>query len=188
MIENAPVIGAHFLGDADIQYFQDVGPGQTRVDLATPLDPDYPALLAMVHTQQFAARREYPARPSDHHMWDAAAGAWTDPRSSAEIAAQAAAALAAARRATSLDKSELLIRLVVAGVLTPTEAEDAAAGAIPDRMAELMSSLPPDAQMAARIKWRTDSQISRSHPVIVAAAYGLGITDEVLDEIFGVMP
>lgn len=184
MIENAPVIGAHFLGDADIQYYQDVGPGQTRVDLATPLDPDYPALLAMVHTQQFAARREYPARPSDHHMWDAAAGAWIDPRTPADLAAE----LFRRRSSAQMDKGALVQVLDELRILSPDEVDEVTRGDIPARIEALMEGLSADARRAAITKWRLDTVISRTHPVIVAAAYGLGITDEVLDEIFGVMP
>lgn len=125
----------------------------------------------------------YPPRPGPWAEFDYVTETWFDPRSAAETADD----LNRARARTQLDKSELLIRLVVAGILTPEEAEEAAGGVIPASMVPMMESLPPDAQMAARIKWKSDSMISRNHPVIVAAAYAMGISDEQLDQIFGVV-
>ena len=182
MIPDAPVIGAHFLGDADIQYYQDVGPGQTRVDLASPLDPDYPALLAMVHGQQFEPRRTYPPRPSEHHIWDGVA--WIDPRTPADLAAE----LSRRRSSAAMDKGALVQVLDELRILSPDEVDTVTRGDIPARIEALMGALSADARRAAITKWRLDTVISRTHPVIVAAAYALGISDETLDEIFGVSP
>lgn len=87
-----------------------------------------------------------------------------------------------------LDKSDLLIKLAMLQLLTPEEAEQAAEGVIPASIAGVMGSLSPEEQLAARIKWRTDSVISRNHPVIVAAAYGMDLTPEQVDELFGIVP
>lgn len=123
---------------------------------------------------------EYPPRPGPWAVWDGQR--WVDPRSPADLAAD----LIQRRHATQLDKSDLLIRLAVAGILTPEEAEEAAGGTIPASMLPMLEALPPDAQMAARVKWRADTTISRTHPVIVSAAHALGIPDAQLDQIFGV--
>ena len=121
-----------------------------------------------------------PPSPGDWAIWDGSE--WIDPRTAADIAA----ALRARRAATWLDKSDLLIRLASFGILTPEEAEAAAGGAIPDSMAVMLATLPVDAQMAARVKWRADVQIGRNHPVIQSAAYALGLADTEVDEIFGI--
>lgn len=91
-----------------------------------------------------------------------------------------------ARAAASLSKADLLIQLATYGILTPEEAQQAASGAIPASMEMMLESLPPEAQMAARIKWAADNEISRNHPVIVMAAYALGLSDVLVDQIFGV--
>lgn len=123
-----------------------------------------------------------PPKPGEWAEWDGSA--WIDPRTPSDIAK----AKNIRRNRTTLNKADLLISLASAGILSQDEAIDAAAGGIPLSLQPLLSRLPADAQMAARIKWMADVQISRTHPVIVAAAYGLGITDEALDEIFGVNP
>lgn len=94
--------------------------------------------------------------------------------------------LSKARAAASLSKADLLIRLATFGILTPAEAQQAASGVIPPSMETMMETLPPEAQMAARIKWAADNEISRNHQVIVMAAYALGLSDELVDQIFEV--
>lgn len=126
----------------------------------------------------------YPVKPGPWAVYDFAAHEWRDPRSLADLQAE----MARRRRAAGLDKSDLLIALVGAGILTSAEAEEAASGIIPARIAAMLDTLPADAQMAARIKWRSDTTISRMHPVIVAAAYALGVADTALDAVFGITP
>lgn len=126
-----------------------------------------------------------PDRPPGWVEWDGEA--WIDPRTSAERQA----ALYAAREAASLDKSDLLIRMAMAGMLPPEDAEIAAGGIIPPTIQAALDALPPEvfppeAQMIARIKWRSDTVISRVNPVIVLAAAALGITETQMDAIFDV--
>lgn len=92
--------------------------------------------------------------------------------------------LSKARATASLSKADLLIRLATYGILSPMDAQQAASGGIPPSMEVMLESLPPEAQMAARIKWAADNEISRNHPVIVMAAYAMGLSDELVDEIF----
>lgn len=148
-------------------------PATQYVESHDPADPTGTAVVV-----------DYPPSPGPWAVWDWGARAWADPRTPVELAA----ALNAKRATAWLDKSDLLIRLIAAGIMSPEDAEEAAGGAIPASMAPLMEMLPPGAQMAARIKWRSDTQISRTHPVIVLAAHALGISDEQLDQIFGVAP
>lgn len=126
-----------------------------------------------------------PPRPGPWAAWNGSE--WVDPRTSADVQA----ALYAARAATSLDKSTLLIRMAMAGMLPPEDAEIAAGGVIPPTIQAALDALPPEvfppeAQMIARIKWRSDNVISRANPVIVLAAAALGVTDEQMDAIFDV--
>ena len=119
-------------------------------------------------------------------------GAWVDPRTASDIAMEAQAVLYAARSAASMDKSELLIAMATLGILTPQDAEIAAGGAIPPTIQGVLDTLPPEvfpdeARMVARIKWASDNVISRVNPVIVLAATALGVTDEQMDQIFGVV-
>lgn len=140
---------------------------------------DEDTFLADGHVQ------DIPPRPADHLTWSGRA--WIDARTPAERQA----ALYAAREATTLDKSDLLIRMTLAGLLPAEDAEIAAGGVIPPAIQAALDALPAevfpaDAQLVARIKWRSDNIISRTNPVIVLAAVVLGITDDQLDEIFSV--
>ena len=122
-----------------------------------------------------------------HWHFDVVSEDWVDTRTPGDHQA----ALYNARRNASMDKSDLLITLAMAGILPAEDAEIAAAGTIPPTIQAVLDELPPEvfppeAAMVARIKWRSDNVISRVNPVIVLAAAALGMTDEQLDEIFGV--
>ncbi|MGP9804025.1 hypothetical protein [Paracoccus sp. NSM] len=121
-----------------------------------------------------------PPRPGIWAEWDGQA--WIDPRTPADFAA----ALQSARDAARRDKSGLLMDLAMMGVLTVPEAIQAARGDIPESFEPALSSLPEEAQGIARIKWAGDQTISRTNPLILLAAYAKGITDEQLDQAFGV--
>ncbi len=139
------------------------------------------------HFWDFLARewRAYPPRPGTWAEFDFMARQWIDPRSAADMQA----ALFAAREAATLDKSELLMRLAMPGVgiLSPEEAIEAAQGRIPASFQPAIASLPAEAQMLARIKWAGDQIISRTNPLLILAAYAKGISDEQMDQIFGVV-
>lgn len=157
---------------------QDTGNGYLTAIDGEPPDPDryYWDGLTFV---------EYPPRPMSWARWNGTE--WFDPRTAADVQA----ALYAAREATTLDKSTLLIRMAMAGMLPAEDAEIAAGGVIPPTIQAALDALPPEvfppeAQMIARIKWRSDNVISRVNPVIVLAAAALGVTDEQMDAIFDV--
>ena len=121
-----------------------------------------------------------PPRPGPWAEWNGQE--WIDPRTPADFAA----ALQSARHSAQRDKSELLMDLAMMGVLTVPEAVQAARGDIPESFEAALSSLPEEAQGIARIKWAGDQVISRMNPLILMAAYAKGITDEQLDQAFGV--
>lgn len=129
-----------------------------------------------------AAWQTLPPPPGLWAVWDGAA--WIDPRTPAEMATE----LSHRRSGALMDKAALVLALDQLGILSPAEVDEVTRGDIPARIAALMDGLPADARRAAITKWRLDAVISRTHPVIVSAAYGLGITDEALDQIFGVSP
>lgn len=127
----------------------------------------------------------YPPRPHPSCTFDYASGTWIDLRTPAERQAE----IYAVREKATLDKSELLMRLAMPGVgiLSPEEAIEAAQGRIPESFQPAIASLPVEAQMLARIKWAGDQIISRTNPLLILAAYAKGISDEQMDQIFGVV-
>ena len=164
--------------DVDLLSLQDTGSGYLATFDGEPPNPE----LFYWSEGEFLA---YPARPAIWSKWNGSE--WIDPRTPSDMQA----ALYAAREAASLDKSDLLIRMVMAGMLPSDDAEIAAGGVIPPTIQAALDELPPEvfppeAQMVARIKWRSDNVISRVNPVIVLAAAALGVTDEQMDAIFDV--
>ena len=159
--------------------FSNVPPDHTNQWWKVDGDIDVNALYIDRHGE--LSIRPEPPTADAWWVWDLITYSWTDPRSAAEVEAD----LQRRRASTYLDKSDLLIRLAQFGILTPAEAEGAALGNIPTSMAAMLAGLPTDAQMAARIKWAADIQIGRTHPVIVAAAYALDLSDPLVDQIFG---
>lgn len=177
----------------EITYF-DTETGQITMNLAvndaTQISdnqrPGWAALIGRYSASDYyVANSEpipFPPRPSHHHVWDWSASEWTDPRTPADLAAE----LEARRDAAWLDKSSLLLRLMDAKILSEADADAASGGEIPALLAPHVDGLPSGARTAARVKWKADAVISRKHPVIVSAAYALGVSDETLDQIFGV--
>lgn len=153
-------------------------PEGTHVRLLREDEVPVPGLFYLGADQRF---HELPPRPGPQFAWRN--GAWVDPRSAADIAAQ----LYAAREATALDKSELLTRMLMSGLLPVSDIEAAGEGRIPPSLEPALAMLPPEAQVVARIKWRNDPVISRTNPVIVLAGAALGMSEEQLDTLFGVV-
>lgn len=123
-----------------------------------------------------------PPKPGEWAEWDGSA--WIDPRTPSDLAAE----LFRRRSSALMGKGELVQVLDELRILSPDEVDEVTRGDIPARIEALMEGLSAAARRAAITKWRLDTVISRTHPVIVAAAYVLGITDETMDEIFGVNP
>lgn len=94
--------------------------------------------------------------------------------------------LAELRENTSLDKSELLIRLMMAGILSPEEASAASRGLIPESFEDFITGLDPQTRAVAEVKWGADNEIERLNPLIVMAAFSKDIPDSVVDDIFGI--
>ncbi|TJZ86165.1 hypothetical protein [Paracoccus hibiscisoli] len=142
-------------------------------------DDEYPVPMAeyLGADEQF---HPLPPRPGPWARWQGVE--WIDPRTPSDMQA----ALYAARDATFLDKSDLLTRMFLAGLFDAENVLIASQGEIPPTLEPALQSMPAEAQVIARIKWRSDTVISRVNPVIVLAAAALGVTDEQMDAIFGV--
>lgn len=124
---------------------------------------------------------EYPApRPSCWHVWQG--GAWVDQTPPAD----AGPTLAERRAVASLTRSDLIAAVIRHELLPPEEIRQAIAGQVPASLAAMMDTMPLAAQLEAENKWANDDRISRTHPVIQAAAYAMGLDDDFLDQVFGV--
>lgn len=168
------LVAAHLEMPDEDEARLNVEPGQTLFALFVPDDSYLKGGIVL----------PLPPRPvGPHWVFDLAGERWSDPRTPADLAA----ALYAAREQTSLDKSELLTRMLMSGLLPVSDIEAAGEGRIPPSLEPALAMLPPEAQVVARIKWRNDPIISRTNPVIVLAGAALGMSEEQLDALFGVV-
>ena len=158
----ARVIQAYFVGDS-VQTHEDVGPGQIAMHLYSPDDPGYLVAAAMVGTE-LPPPREYPPRPSEHHVWQD--GAWIDPRTPEDIEAEEAAALAAERAAMVASRFQAKAALMQAGLLDAAEAAIAASDTL------------------TRLAWAEAVEYRRDSPAIASIAAALGLTDAQVDDLF----
>lgn len=112
-----------------------------------------------------------PDQPSPDHIWDHAQKSWI-------VGRDRVGDLHRARLAATISKSDLLLALVDAGVLTMAEADAAVDGAAPARVGPVAPQ--------ARLVWRATDRFNRLDPVIQIAAHFLGLGDDQLDRIFNV--
>ena len=122
-----------------------------------------------------------PLRPGPEFTWNRETGEWTDTRTTEQLQQE----LYAKRNRAQLDKSELLTRLMVMKIFTPEQMIEARRD-VPAFMMPMLDALSPEARAVAIVKWSSDNVISRNNPVIVLAAYALGLTDEQVDALFDV--
>lgn len=109
---------------------------------------------------------------------------WEDMRT----AADKEAALMYARGAATLSKADFLIAAVRVGILSKADASLAAAGQLPTAFASVVETWPEETQFEVGIKWAALTRVDRMHAFINALAAALGITDEQLDTVFGIVP
>jgi hypothetical protein len=125
---------------------------------------------------------EVPLQPSRLHTW--VGGAWVPP-TEAELAAQAAAELDAARSQMQLSFAQLLIGLVTEAWIT--EAEGRAwrdRTALPAAVVALIGTLPLDQQFAAETRALAPSVVLRTDPLVQSLAAAQGKTAEQIDDFF----
>lgn len=123
-----------------------------------------------------------PPRPGPWAVLDYGAGEWVDPRTPEDFAA----ALSQARAAASLSKIDFIMGCMSLGLLTPPEAIAAARGEIPQSFAPVVESLSPMQRDYACVHWGAARLIERMDPFIGAVAQAASVSDETLDELFGV--
>lgn len=90
------------------------------------------------------------------------------------------------REAASLSRVEFLDRAVRFGMVSAEAAIMAAKGDVPPEFEQVLAGLPPEDMVSIQIRWAGATEIERLHPVILAMAGALGVTDEQLDVLFDV--
>ena len=95
-------------------------------------------------------------------------------------------ALHALRAGSTLTRREFCLVLATAGVLQPEDAIAAAKGEWPTVMGGFLSFLDPDQSTDAQIEWAATGSIERLHPFVLSLASWVGLSDQHLDDLFGI--
>lgn len=93
--------------------------------------------------------------------------------------------LADLRAASSLPRSDFLLRCVTVGILSQDDALLAARGEIPAAFASVVEGWTEAERFEVKLRWAALTQVERNHPLILSMATQMGITDEQLDMLFG---
>ena len=104
-------------------------------------------------------------------------------KSAAEIEADSLQTL---RAGAALTRREFCLALATASVLQPEDAIAAAKGEWPSVMGGFLSFLDPDQSTDAQIEWAATGSIDRLHPFVLSLASWVGLSDQQLDDLFGV--
>lgn len=99
--------------------------------------------------------------------------------------AKAASDLAAWRATAKMSRTDFCLALAGAGILTGAEAVSAARGDVPASFEPLVSAMPDQEALEARIRWAAMTEVERLNPFIATVAAASSIPDAALDEIFG---
>ena len=158
-----------------------VPPDNTNQWWDLPGDVDVNALYIDQHGE--LSIRQAPPTSDPGWVWDITTETWTDPRDADALAAS----LQRARDQAGIDKAALLLALAQAGAISPGDAVIAAQGNIPPAFQSIIDGWPADMQLAAQIKWATDTTISRTNPLIMALAESIAMTPAELDALFGIV-
>lgn len=130
----------------------------------------------------------YPPKPGPWATFDFEAGAWVDPRSPADLEAQAAADLAMRRAGASLSRSEFCLGLVDLGILTIAEGIAAARGDLPDPLAGMLEGFSAGQAAQTAIAWAALGRVDRLDPIVLMIAGQVGLSAGQLDQLFGADP
>lgn len=121
-----------------------------------------------------------PPCPGIWAVWDGQS--WTDPRTPDDLAAE----MEARREAASMARPDLVIAAVTAGIIPASDAAPAARGEITPTIQVLIDRLPPEVRVEATVRWAGSTRINRTNQILTAIAAEMGVTDQQLDELFGV--
>lgn len=123
-----------------------------------------------------------PPKPGPWAQWGGAE--WIDPRTPADLEAE----LQARRSVAWLTKSDFLLACMGVGLLTPAEAAQAAQGIVPEPFQTAVDALDPMMQAYLAVIWPTATRIERMDPFIQTIAAVRGLSDELVDQLFGIEP
>jgi hypothetical protein len=86
---------------------------------------------------------------------------------------------------TMISRLQLILGMTNAGLITPTEGVDAAAGtAIPSVVEAVFASLPAAAATSARIRWSAMTEVERANPLVASVATAAGKSPADMDQFF----
>lgn len=125
---------------------------------------------------------EYPPKPHGFYAFDFETRAWIDPRTPADLEAE----LQAKRDAAWLTKPDFLLACMGAGILTPADAAAAAQGIVPEPFQTAVDALDPMTQDYLAVIWPSATRIERMDPFIQTIAAVRGLSDELVDQLFGI--
>lgn len=119
--------------------------------------------------------------PGPWFAWDGVA--WVDmrPEGSEEDA------LRNRRANTSLPKLEFVMRIVGAQIISQASGLKMLDGQMPDEMEGMLEGMPPSDQFEVAAKLKGAVTIERLDPFIIAAGQFLGLTDQQVDAVFGIV-
>lgn len=123
-----------------------------------------------------------PPKPGPWAQWGGAE--WIDPRTPADLEAE----LQARRSVAWLTKSDFLLACMGVGLLTPAEAAQAAQGIVPEPFQAAVDALDPMMQAYMAVIWPTATRIERMDAFIQTIAAVRGLSDELVDQLFGIEP
>lgn len=95
--------------------------------------------------------------------------------------------LSKARAVARLTKRELCLELVHRGIFSDADGVAAAEGRLPGALNPFLAQLTPQNVRDARIEWAGAVHIERMDTNILIFASVLGIDEDVVDDIFGIV-
>ena len=86
----------------------------------------------------------------------------------------------------SLSRAKFLQACVAAGIITEDVAEEAASGVWPSAFDTFLTGLTVEKRIEAKATWVDGQRVRRDSPVLALIAAEQGVTDEQLDQMFGI--
>lgn len=102
--------------------------------------------------------------------------------------AQAAERLQAWRASATMSRTDFVLALVQAQILSTADGIAAARGEVPQSFEAVVAALPDPPQTEVRIRWSAMTQVDRLNSFVALIAGAAGVSDAALDAIFGWAP
>ena len=90
------------------------------------------------------------------------------------------------RAGASLSRAKFLQACVSAGIITGDVAEEAASGVWPSAFDTFLTGLTVEKRIEAKATWVDGQRVRRDSPILALIAAEQGVTDEQLDQMFGI--